>query len=104
MRLSEKVVLVTGSSRGIGREIAVAMAREGADIIVNYSQNKGAALDTAEKIKALGRRAVVVQASVSERSQVERLFEEAMRRIRSTGCAGQQCGRFSHQTLCWCDR
>jgi 3-oxoacyl-[acyl-carrier protein] reductase len=79
MRLSEKVALVTGSSRGIGREIAVAMAREGADIIVNYSQNKGAALDTAEKIKALGRRAVVVQASVSERSQVERLFEEALR-------------------------
>ncbi len=78
MRLAEKVVLVTGSSRGIGREIALAMAREGADVVVNYSQNKEAALDTAEKIKALGRRAIVVQASVSERSQVGKLFAAAM--------------------------
>lgn len=78
MRLSEKVALVTGSSRGIGREIAIAMAREGADIVVNYSQNKDAAFDTAEKIRALGRRTIVVQASVSERSQVERLFATAL--------------------------
>jgi 3-oxoacyl-[acyl-carrier protein] reductase len=78
MRLSEKVALVTGSSRGIGREIAVAMAREGADIVVNYSQNKEAALDTAGKIKALGRRAAVVQANIGERSHVERLFRAAL--------------------------
>jgi 3-oxoacyl-[acyl-carrier protein] reductase len=78
MRLFKKVALVTGSSRGIGREIAIAMAREGADIVVNYSQNKSAALDTAEKIKSLGRRAAVVQANVSERSQVERLFKAAL--------------------------
>lgn len=78
MRLADKVALVTGSSRGIGREIAIAMAREGADIVVNYSQNRDAALDTAEKIKALGRRAIVVQANVNERSQVERLFATAL--------------------------
>jgi 3-oxoacyl-[acyl-carrier protein] reductase len=78
MRLAEKVALVTGSSRGIGREIALALAREGADIVVNYSRNKDAALDTAETIKALGRRAIVVQASVSERSQVEGLFRAAL--------------------------
>ncbi|MBU4372030.1 MAG: SDR family NAD(P)-dependent oxidoreductase, partial [Proteobacteria bacterium] len=78
MRLADKVALVTGSSRGIGREIAIAMAREGADILVNYSRNKDAAFDTAEKIKALGRRAIVVQADVSERSQVERLFGTAV--------------------------
>jgi 3-oxoacyl-[acyl-carrier protein] reductase len=78
MRLFKKVALVTGSSRGIGSEIAIAMAREGADIVVNYSQNKSAALDTAEKIKSLGRRAAVVQANVSERSQVERLFKAAL--------------------------
>lgn len=78
MRLAEKVALVTGSSRGIGREIALALAREGADIVVNFSRNKDAALDTAETIKALGRRAIVVQASVSERSQVEGLFRAAL--------------------------
>jgi 3-oxoacyl-[acyl-carrier protein] reductase len=70
--------LVTGSSRGIGREIAIAMAREGADIVINYSQNKSAALDTVEKIKSFGRRAAVVQASVSERPQVERLFKAVL--------------------------
>lgn len=73
MRLAGKVALVTGSSRGIGREIAVAMAREGADIVINYSRSKDAAVAAVAEIEKLGRRALPVQASVTERSQVERL-------------------------------
>lgn len=83
MRLAGKVALVTGSSRGIGREIAMAMAREGADIVINYSRSKDAAEAAADEIKQLGRQALAVQASVTERSQVEHLI----------GCAVEEFGR-----------
>jgi 3-oxoacyl-[acyl-carrier protein] reductase len=73
MRLAGKVVLVTGSSRGIGREIAMAMAREGADIVINYSRSRDAAVATVAEIEKLGRRALAVQASVTERPNVEHL-------------------------------
>jgi len=74
MKLSGKVALVTGSGRGIGREIAMAMAREGADIVVNYSRSKEAAEETAREIEKLGRKSLAVQASVTERAQVENLI------------------------------
>ena len=70
MRLENKVALVTGSSRGIGREIALAMAREGADIVINYSRSEDAALKAVGKIQAMGRQSIAVQASVTERSEV----------------------------------
>ena len=74
MKLSGKIALVTGSSRGIGREIAMAMAREGADIVINYSRSKDAAEEAAREIEKLGRRTLTVQASVTERAQVEHLI------------------------------
>src|SRR5688500_11108 len=64
MRLKGKTALVTGSSRGIGREIAVRFAREGADVAVNYNGSAEAAEAVAAAIRAEGRRAVVVQADV----------------------------------------
>ena len=57
MRLANKVALITGSSRGIGKEIALGLAREGADIIVNYHQREDAARETAKEIEDMGRRA-----------------------------------------------
>ena len=74
MKLSGKIALVTGSSRGIGREIAMAMAHEGADIVINYSRSKDAAEEAAREIEKLGRRTLIVQASVTERAQVEHLI------------------------------
>ena len=53
MRLEGKVALVTGSSRGIGREIAMAMAKEGARTVINYSRSEEAAMETVEEIKRL---------------------------------------------------
>jgi 3-oxoacyl-[acyl-carrier protein] reductase len=76
MDFSGKVALVTGGGRGIGRATALALARAGAEVVVNYLQNARAAAETVELIRGLGRKALAVAANVGKRSEVERLFEE----------------------------
>lgn len=66
MNLGGRVALVTGGSRGIGRGIALALARAGADIAVNYTRDAGAAAATVAEIHALGRKAKAYQASVTD--------------------------------------
>ncbi len=78
MRLSGRRALVTGGSRGIGRAIAVGLAREGADVVVNYRGDRKAAEETAAEVRALGRRTAVVQGDTSDRADVERLVGEAV--------------------------
>lgn len=68
--LSGEVALVTGASRGIGREIALELAAQGADIGVNFSSSAEAAQDVAERVQELGRRAHVVQADISDADAV----------------------------------
>jgi glucose 1-dehydrogenase len=69
--LSGKVALITGSSRGIGRGCALEMARAGADIAINYRSHGDEAEDVALQVRALGRRAGVYRADVSQRDQVD---------------------------------
>lgn len=64
--LSQRVALVTGGSRGIGRASALRLAEAGADVIVNYVVNRTAAEEVAESVRSLGRAAAVVKADVSE--------------------------------------
>ena len=68
--LTGKVALVTGSSRGIGRACALRLAEAGADVVVNYVTSQAAGMEVAESIRALGRRAAVVRADVSEQEDV----------------------------------
>ena len=75
--LEGKIALVTGGGRGIGREIALTLAGYGADVAVNYSGSKEKAEETAELIRAAGRRAAVIQADISQREDCVRLFKEA---------------------------
>lgn len=75
-RFEGKVALVTGSGRGIGREIALRFAREGADVVVNFFRNRTAAEETAEQIRGLGVRAQVVKANVGDEDHIRRMFEE----------------------------
>ncbi len=75
--LEGKIALVTGGGRGIGREIALTLAGYGADVAVNYSGSKEKAEETAELIRAAGRRAAVIQADISQKEDCVRLFKEA---------------------------
>lgn len=75
MNLSGKVALVTGGSRGIGKATSLALARAGADVLVNYLQNHAAAAAVVEEIKGMGRRCIAVAADVGERSDVKALYE-----------------------------
>lgn len=77
MRLTGRRALVTGGSRGIGRAIALALARDGADVAVGCRSDRDAAERTAGEIRALGRRAVVVQGDTSAGADAERLVGEA---------------------------
>ncbi len=78
-RLEGKRTIVTGSSRGIGRAIALAFGREGASVVVNYVQDAAAAQGVVEEIAAGGGEALAVRADVSEPRDVERLFDCASR-------------------------
>ncbi len=71
MRLAGKRALVTGAQQGIGRAVALALAREGADVAVNFLDDRAAAEAVAGEARALGRRALVVQADVARRAEVE---------------------------------
>jgi NAD(P)-dependent dehydrogenase (short-subunit alcohol dehydrogenase family) len=78
MRLKNKVALVTGASRGIGRGIALALAGEGADVVVNCSTSVREAENVAGQIKARRRRAMVIQADVSDKAAVDRMVKEVI--------------------------
>jgi 3-oxoacyl-[acyl-carrier protein] reductase len=71
MRLSGKVALVTGAQQGIGHAIAVALARDGADVGVNFLDDADRAERVADEIRSLGRRALAVQADVAQAASVE---------------------------------
>ncbi|MGB8152204.1 MAG: SDR family NAD(P)-dependent oxidoreductase, partial [Candidatus Cybelea sp.] len=62
-RFEDKIALITGSSRGIGRALALTLAREGASIVVNFNRNADLAAQTVREIEALGTRAISVQAN-----------------------------------------
>lgn len=74
-----KVALVTGSSRGLGRAIAIRLAERGADLIVNYVNNAADGEEVAQKARDLGRQAIAVQADVSRVPEIQALFDAALK-------------------------
>lgn len=74
--LANRIALITGSGRGIGRAIALHFARLGADIVVNFFRNRSPAEETAAQIRALGRRALLVKANLGDIEDIHRLFDE----------------------------
>jgi 3-oxoacyl-[acyl-carrier protein] reductase len=79
--LNDKVAIVTGGSRGIGRGISLALAQAGAAVAVNYKGNQAAADEVVRAIEAAGGQALAIQADVSAAEDVERLFKAVTERF-----------------------
>jgi enoyl-[acyl-carrier protein] reductase III len=72
-----KVALITGSSRGIGRELALSLAAQGGSVVVNYKKNEGLAAEVVAAIEARGGRGIAVQADMESPEDIDRLFDAA---------------------------
>jgi len=81
MILKNKVALITGSSRGIGKAIAILFAKNGAKIIVNYISEVGRAKETVEEIKKLGSDALAIKCDVSNESEVKEMIEKTINKF-----------------------
>lgn len=81
MKLAGKAALVTGASRGIGRAIALELARNGADVVVNYATHRDEALEVVREIEATGRRAIALQANVADRGCCDAMVRETVDRF-----------------------
>lgn len=79
--VQNKVTIVTGASKGIGAEIAKAMANNGAKVVVNYSSDKKSADAVVENIIKNGGTAIAIQANITKTTDVKRLFEESERKF-----------------------
>lgn len=78
MTLEGKVALVTGASRGIGKEVAIELARQGCNVIVNYAGSEAKANEVVMEIRELGREAIAIQANVADSDSVQNLVKEAI--------------------------
>ena len=81
LALESKTALVTGASKGVGKGIALELARCGCDVAVNYNLDAKGADATVAEIGAMGRRAVAVQANVGVAADVDRMFAEVLRQF-----------------------
>ena len=94
--LAKKVALVTGASRGIGRGIALEMAREGADVIVNFTRSDKKAAEVASQIRALGRRTLAVKADVSNPKQVDSMRKRVLKQFDAVDILVNNAGVHHH--------
>jgi 3-oxoacyl-[acyl-carrier protein] reductase/pteridine reductase len=92
--LDGRVALVTGAAKRIGRSIALRLAKDGADIVVNYRASREEAESLVREIEGMGRRAVAIQADVSRRDDVKKMFAEVEREFASLDILVNNAGKF----------
>jgi 3-oxoacyl-[acyl-carrier protein] reductase len=78
MKLEGKNAVVTGGGRGVGRQICLDFAKEGANVVVNYAANSKAAEEVVSMVQAMGRKAVAVKADVAQEADAQRLIESCV--------------------------
>lgn len=78
---TEKTVLITGASRGIGAATAIAAARDGFNVAINYVRDEEAAMRVAEQVRAYGRKAATIQGDAGNPDDVRRLFRETQQQL-----------------------
>jgi 3-oxoacyl-[acyl-carrier protein] reductase len=78
MKLKDKIALVTGSSRGVGRAVALGFAKQGANVVVNYTSNENAANEVVKTILSMGGKAIAVKADVAQKADAENLVNSAI--------------------------
>ena len=83
MKLDGKNAVVTGGGRGVGRAICIALANEGANVVVNYAGNQTAADEVVDIIQKMGRKAVAVKGDVAQEADAERIIETCVREFGS---------------------
>jgi 3-oxoacyl-[acyl-carrier protein] reductase len=81
MELKNKVVLVTGSSSGIGKAIALSFAKAGSKVVIHYHENEQGALETQEEIQKIGVEAIVLKADLAKESDIQMLFSQIVDRF-----------------------
>lgn len=81
LQLEDKVAIVTGASRGIGRAIAIELARRGATVVINYNRSKEAADQVQAKISEFGRNSILYQADVSNFEQAQNLVKSTIKEL-----------------------
>jgi 3-oxoacyl-[acyl-carrier protein] reductase len=102
-RFIGKTVLVTGAGTGFGAEIAVRAAQEGADVAIHYRNSRSGAEATAERVRAEGRKAILVQADIAEHSQIVRLAEEVWTQLGRLDVAINNVGDVAREQMSWRD-
>lgn len=94
MRLAGKTAVVTGAQQGIGEAIAIALARDGADVAINFLDDEAAAARVAGRVRDLGRRAALVRGDVSRPGEVEALMASVVRELGTPAVVVNNAGVF----------
>ncbi len=99
MSLENKVALVTGSSRGIGKTIALKLAEAGASLVVNYKSNSGAADKVVESIKKMGQKVISIQCDVSNFADVEKMVKKVTKKFGRIDILVNNVGPFLYKSI-----
>ncbi|MFF2361220.1 SDR family NAD(P)-dependent oxidoreductase [Streptomyces sp. NPDC058122] len=100
-RFTGKVVLVTGAGTGLGAEIAVRAAQEGADVAIHYRSSQAGARRTADRVEAEGRKAFLVQADIVEWAQITRMADEVWGHFGRVDVAINNVGDMASDQMSW---
>lgn len=97
--MNRPVALITGGGKRMGRQIAIALARKGFDLAVNYHKSSSGAHQTVKLIRAIGSRAIALKADITDRSQVRMLIENVMKHFKTIDVLINNSGVFITASL-----